>query len=257
MRILAALTLLISVLISGPLSGAPPELQWEYEVNPNQFLPTSSVTAWSYAPQLNSQGGCVARVELAMPAPSSESSFVIFTLDPDGSLQWKSPPYASQPRLVLFKDDSLVFRFSSTAPDRNGNTRYFYVPLNTQNENETPILLPSSQSGLISHVNPLPENAGDGSFLKFTRVESDKGYCIQKWTFPSPTPDLAPSTFGLEDGNLIISWPTAAGQTYQVQRSTDLESWEDIGVALTGNGTTMSYAQPSTAEKVFLRVVVP
>ena len=68
---------------------------------------------------------------------------------------------------------------------------------------------------------------------------------------------LAPSTFDLEDGNLIISWPTAAGPTYQVQRSTNLESWENIGVALTGNGTTMSYAQPSTAEKVFLRVVIP
>ena len=35
---------------------------------------------------------------------------------------------------------------------------------------------------------------------------------------------LAPFTFGLEDGYLIISWPTAAGRTYQVQRSTDLES---------------------------------
>ena len=54
-----------------------------------------------------------------------------------------------------------------------------------------------------------------------------------------------------------ISWPTAAGQTYHVQRSTDLESWEDIGVVLTGNGNTMNYAQPSTAEKVFLRVMIP
>ena len=83
------------------------------------------------------------------------------------------------------------------------------------------------------------------------------GLVIRKWAPASPTPDLAPSTFGLEDGNLILSWPTDAGQTYQVQRSTDLESWENIGVALTGNGTTMSYAQPSTVEKVFLRVVIP
>jgi len=32
----------------------------------------------------------------------------------------------------------------------------------------------------------------------------------------------------------------------------DLASWGNIGVAITRNGTTMSYAQPSTAEKVFL-----
>ena len=83
------------------------------------------------------------------------------------------------------------------------------------------------------------------------------GPIIQMWAPATPTPDLAPSTFGLEDGNLIISWPAAAGHTYQVQRSTDLESWENIGVALTGNGTTMSYSQPSNADKVFLRVVIP
>ena len=76
-------------------------------------------------------------------------------------------------------------------------------------------------------------------------------------TPPTRAPHPGSCTFGLEDDNLIISWPTAAGQTYQVQRSTDLESWENIGVALTGNGTTMSYAQPSTADKVFLRVVIP
>ncbi len=45
--------------------------------------------------------------------------------------------------------------------------------------------------------------------------------------------------------------------TYQVQRSTGLQFWENIGVALTGNGATMSYSQPSNAAKVFLRVVIP
>ncbi len=37
----------------------------------------------------------------------------------------------------------------------------------------------------------------------------------------------------------------------------DLQSWETIWVTLTGNGTTMSYSQPSNAAKVFLRVVIP
>ena len=80
---------------------------------------------------------------------------------------------------------------------------------------------------------------------------------IKKWTIPREEVDLVASFFSLEDGNLILSWPTTAGEIYQVQRSTDLESWENIGVTLTGNGTTMSYSQPSTSEKVFLRVVLP
>ena len=97
------------------------------------------------------------------------------------------------------------------------------------------------------------------SFLTYTPnpIPDGMSLAIKKWTIPREETVLAPSTFGLEDGNLIISWPTAAGQTYQVQRSTDLESWENIGVALTGNGTTMNYAQPSNADKVFLRVVIP
>jgi len=88
-------------------------------------------------------------------------------------------------------------------------------------------------------------------------VAPETGVVIRRYAPASSIPDLAPSTFGLEDGNLIISWPTAAGQTYQVQRSTDLESWENIGVVLTGNGDTMNYAQPSTNDKVFLRIVIP
>ena len=53
------------------------------------------------------------------------------------------------------------------------------------------------------------------------------GPIIQMWPPATPTPDLAASTFGLEDGNLIISWPTAAGQTYQVQRSMDRDRGND------------------------------
>ena len=78
---------------------------------------------------------------------------------------------------------------------------------------------------------------------------SPNSCCTQSPRLPSEYFDLT--------GNLIISWPAAAGHTYQVQRSTDLESWQNIGVALTGNGTTMSYSQPSNADKVFLRVVIP
>ena len=121
---------------------------------------------------------------------------------------------------------------------------------------ETPIP-PDTHLGDSAQLTNYNRHNWHSSSLFLANVVNRDFLSIQKWAPASPTPDLAPSTFGLEDGNLIISWPTAAGQTYQVQRSTDLESWENIGVALTGNGTTMSYAQPSTADKVFLRVVVP
>ena len=268
MRILAALTLLISTFWFGNDSSASqPEMQWEFRVDPRLLSGRGDTLGgpnlWAIYPRLNSLGSCVAAVRISAspnnpPLPATDDSFRVFVLDPDGSLRWKSPPLALQPRLVFFDSRVLVYQFPSNSPDENGATRYFCVCLNTENIQEVPASLPVSPAFQGGSTAQTLRTVG-GSFLITgpTLNGPDGAYIIQKWAVPEAVPTLAPSTFGLEDGNLIISWPTAVGQTYQVQRSTDLESWENIGVALTGNGTTMNYAQPSTAEKVFLRVVVP
>ena len=259
MRILAALTVFISVSISSFSLADPVELQWEYEVDPNRFLRGSTLVRFvtESRPRGSAQGGCVASIQLTNPRAPSGSSFIIFTLQPDGSLEWKSPPLDHAPRVVRFQKDILVYRFSSatSAADPDGNSQYFYVPLGLgrENLNETPLPLNVSRSALFSH-NPIPN---PDKFFFASTTAAPEVYHIQKWVIPSASPQLAGSSFGIEDGNLILSWPTTAGQTYQVQRSTDLQSWEDIGVALTGNGTTMSYSQPSNAAKIFLRVVIP
>ena len=88
MRILAALTLLISVLLSPFSTAAPLELQWEFEVDPNQFLSGTTLVS---VPSINNtpDGGCAARVTILHP---SGERTVLFVLDRHGNLRWSSNP---------------------------------------------------------------------------------------------------------------------------------------------------------------------
>ena len=246
MRILAALTLLISPPLTHFCHAGPFEMQWEFRVDPNRFLRGSTlekVDAIKHTPD----GGCVVRLELNDPSEDLIQE-VSFLLTGQGEIRWVSEITPSNSVYVI-EANNLVIRLGQQPQ------RLVAVNLNSGEETDLP-------AGYGFENVPSYGWDGNGTFFLTNGLGSGNTplpgrVTIQKWAPASPTPDLAPSTFGLEDGNLIISWPTAAGHTYQVQRSTDLESWENIGVALTGNGTTMSYAQPSTADKVFLRVVVP
>ena len=73
-----------------------------------------------------------------------------------------------------------------------------------------------------------------------------------------PEPAIVPDvTSGISGSNLIIRWQSQTGVRYQVQKSTDLELWEDEGVALDGIGATLQWASPvSAGDELFLRVVV-
>ncbi|MAK34314.1 MAG: hypothetical protein CL386_10070 [Acidiferrobacter sp.] len=191
-------------------------------------------------------------------ANEEELNYAIAVLNKEGELIWKSPLLTREPRLVYLGRECMVYRFSSEgdAPIA-GFSDYFSVSLTGGSLNDPPLPLAVNRPVLSSYLEDHKTNTAFLARTSGASLAAGRRLIVQKWAPASPTPNLAPSTFGLEDGNLIISWPTAAGETYQVQRSMDLESWENIGVALTGNGTTMSYAQPSTADKVFLRVVIP
>ena len=75
--------------------------------------------------------------------------------------------------------------------------------------------------------------------------------------FPA-APDIVPDvTTGISGSNLIIRWESQTGVRYQVQKSTDLEAWEDEGVVLDGIGAALQWAAPvSAGDDLFLRVVV-
>ena len=54
-----------------------------------------------------------------------------------------------------------------------------------------------------------------------------------------------------------MSWQTIEGISHQVQRSSDLERWENVGGLEKGTGNLLKYDHPATNAREFFRVVVP
>lgn len=63
-------------------------------------------------------------------------------------------------------------------------------------------------------------------------------------TYPPSQPAPVPTLLTSYDpaGNLFtISWPTVAGHTYQLQQSSTLDSWSDVGERFEGDGSTAAF----------------
>ena len=257
MRLLAALTIFGFMGPSLNASASQPQLEWEYEVEVQSLVPGATLSGGfeNSTPVLSPDGMCamIFSIQIQFGGPSPSTLYVIAVLNEEGLPVWRGVTGSSAPTVIHLTKESLVYR-AVVGP---GGIRFFTVPLETVTLMEPATGRLEDTDGMAAYA--LQTSSSATSFLSYTGNPIPDGMplVIKKWTIPREEVDLVASFFSLEDGNLILSWPTTAGEIYQVQRSTDLESWENIGVTLTGNGTTMSYSQPSTAEKVFLRVVLP
>jgi hypothetical protein len=74
---------------------------------------------------------------------------------------------------------------------------------------------------------------------------------------PPPSIQLAPAASGIIDGQTLIRWIGVVGENYQVQRSTDFNTWVNVGSTITGNGDSLNYAEPIGSGNSFFRVVIP
>ena len=74
---------------------------------------------------------------------------------------------------------------------------------------------------------------------------------------PIVVPEVALSEVWLSGGTLNMSWQTDAGMTYRVQRSPDLQTWQNVGRVRAGTGSLMQHSQPVIGGRAFFRVVIP
>ena len=254
MRIRTVLTIFCLMGPSLNASASQPLLEWEYEVNAGAMLFGSTLAGGfeGDTPVLSQDGMCAMIFSIRNQLLNAPSNlYVLAVLGKNGQLVWRGLMGAIVPRVVFLSEDCLVFQISTQE-----GTAFSSVPLKT-------VRITGRGSGFVDigtmTAGEWQATTSSRSFLTYTRSPIPDGaqLMVKKWRIPRNEVELAPSTFGLEDNNLVISWPTTVGHTYQVQRSSDLQAWEDVGLALTGNDTIMSYSQPSTAERIFLRVVVP
>ena len=74
---------------------------------------------------------------------------------------------------------------------------------------------------------------------------------------PIVVPEVALSEVWLSEDTLNMSWQTNSGITYRVQRSPDLQTWQNVGSVRAGTGSLMQHSQPVTGGRAFFRVVIP
>ena len=74
---------------------------------------------------------------------------------------------------------------------------------------------------------------------------------------PIVTPEVALAEVWFADGSFNMSWQTDLGVRYRVQRSSDLQSWENVGSVIPGNGNVLEHSQSITNMREFFRVVIP
>ena len=63
-------------------------------------------------------------------------------------------------------------------------------------------------------------------------------------------------TTALSGGNIQITVPTETGKNYQLQNSSTLTNWANLGGAISGNGTTNTFTDATDQDAEFYRVKI-
>ncbi len=60
---------------------------------------------------------------------------------------------------------------------------------------------------------------------------------------------------GFNQDNFVLNWNSSSGTEYQIQSSTDLTNWVNVGSSIVGTGEAMTWANHVTNSQAFYRVV--
>ena len=147
------------------------------------------------------------------------------------------------------------FTFTVTASDDDlpaNNLTYFLG-------DDAPAAATLSESGVLAWT-PAPTEAGTTQTV--TLYVEDNGMPVLRdarsvQITVAQTPSVPPAlSVHAEGGTLIISFPSQAGRTYQLQSRADLSPgpWENEGDAQIGNGGLVTFQVPVAGSSLYLRV---
>lgn len=63
------------------------------------------------------------------------------------------------------------------------------------------------------------------------------------------------STTGISGTNLLMTWASVLNTLYQIQESSDLSTWVDVGQVISGTGSAMSWSTPIISGSKYYRIV--
>ena len=275
-----ALLLLTSLTLVG---NAQIELKWEYRPVPETFLgpnpqpggdPLTSGSEIHISRHLTSPSGyTLLSVEGRWKSVMEETKKLIL-LNPQGNEVWMSADlgtmfagsFGMSVRLVHVGPDAAVASVSESSEFGSGNLVIYNKHANPQMN----VLLLSGESfaKASTTMNDDPSRAFQTAGFNGTTVYSlvkdpDSGpiggdfIALKKYALTvSGQPEIViPNESGVEDRNLVVRWQSAAGVRYQVQETTNLSIWTDVGQPIDGNGANLSWSQTVSVPAKFFRIV--
>lgn len=80
---------------------------------------------------------------------------------------------------------------------------------------------------------------------------------LTKYGTPSiPAELLSSSIMGINGNNFSVIWTSVLDTEYQIQMSSDLEEWRNIGHPITGTGSSITWSDSLSRSNSFYRVII-
>jgi hypothetical protein len=205
------------------------------------------------------KGGAVVQVTASPPSPSNTSKEFWLFLDRNGEERYRlefPEGKTGRPIIITSRRVAIMFESQTTAGTETISFNNTGQATRTTSANYDSYLSNSFGPGsfVSSNLKSCVYIAGQSEIAGGLITNS----VIKKWSFGADnSPETAPVLFsGVNGENAIVSWRSNVGSQYQVQKSTDLESWSDIGLPITGTGEQMNYSEANLGEQLYLRIIV-
>lgn len=247
---LRALVVLGLLLSCGNTQAEDFGLRWEKTFRPFEFWDQATIAqAQVFADE---KGGCMVKLTAIRPINQRKEIFIF--LDEHGAERYRfESPQGRFGSIQLLSSKGAVFYF--------GSEDFF----ETVSFSETGEVVRTASPNNFGRGTPLDsENLlTDRKSFWYTVTSSESAggiinAVIRKFSFgTNDSPEPAPVLFsGVNGDNAIVAWNSKVGSRYQVQKSSDLQSWSNIGLPITGTGEQMNYSEANLGEPLYLRIVV-
>lgn len=172
--------------------------------------------------------------------------YQLFWLGPDGQLRWSSGFQSTSLQTLAVRDSHLVFldggqSLISVAPTSPGGTTYAPTTITTFSSSDTAYTIEQGRAPGVLYV---AETATDKASFAIHAYRLDSGHVV----------NLEQMIGGTDAGEFKVLFPSAAGELYQVERTTDLINWTPLGNPLPGTDTLLSVTDSAPPDPAYYRV---
>lgn len=271
--------ILFLLTIYSPLVSADIQLEWEYTVGSNDFPPLANPPT---DPISGPQYG-ITRIKVGASGHTlllMERFYEITTirrlamLDPQGKRIWLSDDLPD-----IFSQTTQGFRILNVSTESatlafNANSIPAELVMLSINLKSSPQisqlsmpgyqLAESSGNSAMGLLDEIPSTFPPNTFYTVGNppgymggVMNSLGTILRKYSLNTlaSIPLVVASESGTNGNNFVIRWQSTVNVSYQVQQSINMAAWTDVGQALTGNGTQLSYSTPLGTGNKFYRIV--